>query len=336
MSPEPQPSTRALRWLLVAACLVLGGVWTFAAVRALRPPWRGIQEGFRIQGAGSSALPLGIQQQVGCTGERDRCTTCHLGIENPDLGGLAVPRPYRAHSVSLAAHPPSEIGCTACHGGVGRALDAAVAHSRPGSTERDPRMASPHLQASCAACHVPGDGPGMEHLVRGATEFLELGCGMCHPLGGGGRGGWDFGPDLRTIGRRSLAYLKSSVTEPAANFAESTMPSFAHTFEADAEALADLLLYLQSLVLPRPGSCNLRRRSDPLVTRACQECHAGAGGAAVGRFTHRCLYLLERGDALACRSCHTAIPDSAKDCPLVNSHRGNCGVCHDGPSGETP
>ncbi len=316
-------ATSARRWrgALTAAAIALAAVIGVALARAARPEWRLVQE---RAGAGR-----GIAQVETCQGQVDRCLTCH------PKAGLAG-----GHSLSLARHPPERMGCGACHGGSPRALTAHAAHAAPGTDRPDPRLKGPHLQASCAQCHVPGDRPGMEHLARGAALFTELGCAVCHPLQGNGRGGWDFGPDLRAIGRKSPAYLEIALLEPSRRQKGSTMPSFAHTFAADPGSLEDLLVFLESLALPTAdrGDCSARAKRAALAELPCASCHAGPAGKASGRLGHRCVYIEAHKDSLACASCHAeAVPTPGElggACPFVEEQRGACAACH-GASGAT-
>ena len=55
----------------------------------------------------------------------DRCTTCHLGVDDPTMKD--APEPYRYHA-NLGPHIPSKFGCTICHGGQGLATDKENAH----------------------------------------------------------------------------------------------------------------------------------------------------------------------------------------------------------------
>jgi len=329
-----QADERRVRRAVLAAAAVAFAALALAGAQALRPGWREPQRAFKAMGAIPKDRELGIVQAETCTGEVDRCATCHLGAERKDLTDPKIAQPLRAHSVPLDRHAARAVGCSDCHGGSGRALDAKVAHAFPGSLALDPMLKPPHLQAGCARCHVPGDFPGMERLVHGSKIFATYGCGICHPLSGGGRGGWDFGPDLRAGGRKSLAYLETSLVEPAANFPESTMPSFATAKNADPEGFTDLLIFLESLELPRaPQSCSLRQKSAPLAAMPCASCHAGAAGKASGRVEHRCVYLLAHPE-LSCAGCHpAAIPAATKErggvCPVEREHRGACAACHD-------
>ncbi len=324
-----------LRAGLLLSALALALVFLLVAFRGCRTEWRSHQDAFRELGAVPAGRELGIAQFENCVGEVDRCTTCHLGVTRADLAGEEIPLPFRAHPAPLAHHVKNRVGCSVCHGGTPRALESRTAHAAPGTGRTDPLHRLPHIQASCARCHLPGDRPGMERLKNGARLYLSLGCAICHPLTRGGRGGWDFGTDLRSIGRRSLAYLEASLVDPAANFPQSTMPSFAHTFEKNTEALVDLLIYLESLVLERSGGeCNRRTRSQGLAMANCTTCHSGEAGRACGRFEHRCPYILERKDQLDCTRCHPGSmpgPDEHKGfCPVIREHRRGCSACHDG------
>jgi len=334
-----QRDARRLRGAVLVGALLVLGVLAAAGARALHPEWRRHQSAFRAAGAVAADRDLGLVQAQTCTGEIDRCATCHLGAERKDLARLA--QPLRSHPFPLDAHASRGVGCSDCHGGSARALSASVAHAFPGSTAKDPMMREPHIQASCARCHVPGEVRGTERLVRGARLFAQCGCGVCHPLSGAGRGGWDFGPALRAGGRRSTSYLEASLVDPAANFPESTMPSFATARDGDPEGFTDLLVFLESLELPQAApSCSLRQRSAALAATACATCHAGEAGRAGGRLAHRCAYLLEH-EELACAGCHpaavpAATPERKGFCPVELEHRGACAACHDPGSGGAP
>lgn len=335
MEFDARKDARRLRAGLLLISLALLLVLAAVAVDTCRSEWRGHQDAFRELAAVPAGRQLGIDQFENCAGEMDRCLTCHLGMTRGDLAGEEVPLPFRAHSARLAHHLNRRVGCSVCHGGTPRALESKVAHKAPGTGQADPLMKPPHIQASCARCHLPGDQPGMERLQAGAGLYMDLGCAICHPLTPGGRGGWDFGTDLRTIGRKSLAYLEASLMEPTANFPQSTMPSFAHTFEGQPEALVDLLVYLQSLVLKRSGpGCSRKSRSLGLARANCTTCHSGEAGKASGRFQHRCVYILERKTQLDCSGCHKQdVPPPGEHrgfCPVIKEHRKGCSVCHEG------
>jgi hypothetical protein len=331
LSSDSPKDVRGLRLFLcfLGICLMALLLWLLVSAR---PEWKAYQKTFREIAKVPPDQAYEIAQIDSCTGEVDRCMTCHGGMERTDLSDPKIPLPFRAHSKALGPHPVREMGCSSCHGGVGRALDKETAHAMPGTEGKDPLLKTPYLQASCSRCHVPGDGEGMEHLVRGANLFVDLGCMMCHPLSAEGRGGWDYGPDLKTLGRKSVHFLETSLLDPTANFSESTMPSFAATFTDNHEALTDLVVFLMSLPLERPSRCNLRVRSDALLDRSCTLCHAGPDGVAQGRFTHRCVYIKDHPE-LKCGNCHKGeLPAVGREkgfCPFVKQARPACDACHD-------
>ena len=319
---------RARLGLLVAALAALVALLV-AGVGTSRSEWRGHQEA--LVAAGLDTEAPGIVEVRACDGTVDRCMTCHLVIDRGDLYGRRdLEPPLSPHPISLEHHPPHRAGCTSCHGGNGRALGSAAAHAMPGTDRPDPLLASPHLQASCARCHTPGIA-GSERLARGVGLYLRLGCAMCHSLSAGGRGGWDYGPDLRGLGRRSLAFLEASLLEPTANFPGSTMPSYRESFRDDRRALDDLLTYVQALALE--PACPTGGAGD-LVGAPCAVCHAGASGAAAGRMEHDCVYIVDRGAELRCSACHAGgVPEPGPFggyCPMVREHRGACDACHAG------
>ncbi len=319
-----------VRLAVLVTSLATLAVLAAAGVHALTPGWRRHQRDFVASGAVEKSRELGVLQRSTCTGEVDRCATCHLGAERADLADPRVPQPLRGHSLPLGAHTAAGVGCADCHGGSGRALDPVAAHAFPGTSQPDPLMKGPHLQAACARCHVPGETKGMERLVHGTQVFAQYGCAICHPLSGDGRGGWDFGPDLRATARRSVQFLETSLKEPTADFPDSTMPSFRTIAAADPTAFTDLLVFLQSLPLSRPERCNVRGRSQPLADLSCASCHAGPKGTASGRLQHRCAYLIDRKDQLRCGGCHAEVPQATgRGCPVEREHRGACAACHD-------
>jgi len=331
--------TRRLRVGLLAGALFLLLVLAWVGLRAARTEWRGTQAAF-FDLTGDARHATEILQNKNCTGQMERCTTCHLGARRRDLMGVQVPKVFRAHSRSMLGHLERGTGCGTCHGGTGRALDSKLAHAMPGGRLRDPLLGQPYIQASCARCHLPGAREGMQRLVAGAEIYLRLGCLICHPLNVGGRGSWDFGTDLRAPGRKSLAYLRMSLIDPAANFPGSTMPSFKNYFADDPESLTDVLVFLLSLEIENAGNCPGQDKRITGVDNPCADCHAGAAGRASGRFVHKCVYIVEHKNMLTCAACHPRqIPEPGPGgghCPVIDRQRPNCAVCHETNEGSRP
>ena len=76
--------------------------------------------------------------------EVDRCTSCHLGITNPDYKD--APQPYTTHPnldlylSSSSPHSYEQFGCTSCHAGRGRGTNFTSATHTPSSEEQKKRM----------------------------------------------------------------------------------------------------------------------------------------------------------------------------------------------------
>lgn len=57
----------------------------------------------------------------------DRCTTCHVGVENPLFD--KEPQPFTTHPGDfLRNHPVDRFGCTVCHQGDGQAVTVEATH----------------------------------------------------------------------------------------------------------------------------------------------------------------------------------------------------------------
>jgi len=338
VSFELAKDTRRMRIGLLVGAFLLLVLLAWIGLREARTEWRETQAAF-FDLTGDAQHATEIFQDINCTGQTERCSTCHLGARRLDLDAR-IPKVYRAHPPSMMRHLERGTGCSTCHGGTGRALESVLAHALHGGRKRDPLLGQPYIQASCARCHLPGAREGMQRLVAGAESYLRLGCLICHPLGAGGRGSWDFGTDLRAGGRLSLAYLKMSLIDPAANFPGSTMPSFKNYFEDDPESLTDVLVFLLSLKIEGAGNCSGESKQIAGVDNSCADCHAGAAGRASGRFVHKCVYIIKHKNLLTCAACHPReIPKPGRGggrCPVVDRQRANCAVCHMTSEGSGP
>jgi hypothetical protein len=140
--------------LLVLALLV-AAIWQAGA-----PSWKTSQAEFlRLEAQNEPnaasknavlATPLEVKQIVLPGLQRvDRCTTCHLGVEDPAMKD--APEPFRYHA-GLAPHRPAKFGCTVCHGGQGLATDKVNAHGRVRHWSQ-PLLSRRYIRASCGRCH---------------------------------------------------------------------------------------------------------------------------------------------------------------------------------------
>lgn len=191
-------------------------------------------------------------------GRVDRCTTCHLGIEDPRF--VKAPQPFRTHP-RMPEHRFERFGCTVCHGGQGRATTVAGAHEGipkreglvlPGgriayATEReDPVRQGSLVQASCGSCHMGPDVKGAPLLLEGKRLFIEKGCQGCHQVAGmGGK----VGPDLTLVGERRSdpAWHAKHFKDPERMAPGSIMPSYQSLADGEVQALTAFLLSLREM-----------------------------------------------------------------------------------------
>lgn len=134
----------------------------------------------------------------------DRCTTCHMGIENPLFADAK--QPYKTHphlDDYMTKHPFNKFGCTVCHEGNPQALTVEATHSHVEHLDFQP-LSGPYVEASCTKCHTniyePGlDFPSMPHLMHGKKLVMEKSCGVCHSMQQMNAVG-TLAPDLSTWG----------------------------------------------------------------------------------------------------------------------------------------
>src|SRR6516162_8952224 len=215
---------------MIALALILAAVW-----QAGHPSWKQYQREFhRLESQGepnaaakSAVLEtsLDIRQDLLAGLQRvDRCTTCHLGVEDPTMKN--APEPYRYHT-GLGPHIPSKFGCTICHGGQGLATEKEAAH---GNVQywQTPLLSREYIRASCGRCHKDGEVPGVPELTEGRRLFETQGCHGCHKLNGVGG---SIGPDLSEEGasHRSPGWLERHFLSPNQVSSGSAMPNFHFT-----------------------------------------------------------------------------------------------------------
>ncbi|HET9100586.1 MAG TPA: c-type cytochrome [Acidobacteriaceae bacterium] len=270
---------------LLALVLILAAEW-----QASTPSWKNYQGKYlqleaqeEPNAASKSAVlatPLAINQVILPGLQRvDRCTTCHLGVEDPTMKN--APEPFRYHA-ALGPHVPSKFGCTICHGGQGLATDMKAAHGKVAFWQ-NPLLPADYVRASCGRCHKEGDVPGVPELTEGRHLFETEGCRGCHKLNGVGG---SIGPDLTAEGanQRSPGWLVRHFLAPNVVSPGSAMPNFHFTRE-QARALT---YYMLSLTSQDMGSyySSMQLIPSPQFGRRlfeekdCMACHAigGVGG----------------------------------------------------------
>lgn len=175
----------------------------------------------------------------------DRCTSCHLGIENPLQSDY--PPPYTTHPayfIYLKYHPPQQFGCTICHQGQGRATTSIKkAHGRI-EFWNEPMFEGEHTQARCQHCHQDIDHiRGAEVLKEGDRILKKSVCFGCHRIDGY-ENITKISPPLSHIGEKaSYTWLVKWLMDPSQIMEGATMPKYTFS-EEDARAIAD---YLYSL-----------------------------------------------------------------------------------------
>ena len=278
----------------------------WAAVAERTEPWRDYQQQYRdlVQREGDEVAKAAIlaetirphEVSLARFGAVDRCTTCHMGME-PGAKAFEDRPPFQPHPGTwLESHPVGTFGCTSCHGGQGRALDPAVAHNRRHGG--GPNAFTP-ASVRCSRCHPAAGLEGTRWVGRGVDLYFEHGCSGCHQPGRPGPG---IGPDLSTIGLRGGAYLREVVLYPEKVYPLTIMPPMRYKIAEKGPDIDSLVTYLRTLE-PWPRAENRgERRFD---SRLCAGCHRvndremtpiGPG--------HKCTYLHDESDWLACGNCH--------------------------------
>ena len=134
----------------------------------------------------------------------DRCTSCHLGIDDPDYKD--APQPYTSHPKldiflsSSSPHPKEEYGCTGCHAGRARGMDFVSSTHTPNNKEDKerwkedydwhkmhhwlkPMLPTRYSEAGCVKCHTKKiDIPGAEKVSLGFALIEKSGCNACHAI----------------------------------------------------------------------------------------------------------------------------------------------------------
>ena len=268
--------------------LVLLLMWTVGTEYA--PEWKKYQrEYYRLFAARVDdpqlqknilSTPLEIQQVWDADLElTDRCMTCHLGVNNPEM--TDVPQPYKVHP-DFTQHTFQKIGCTVCHEGQGSATTVHAAHVMNDLEERfgpydeqhagwsRPLLPLDYVQVSCNKCHnvMEAPVPGADRLNAGWQLVQENGCKTCHYIVDGGA---KQAPELSFAGTKffnesghsdafhgvRFGYLKESLRCPQANMDHAAAENCQATLET-APAVAS------GEVLPGPE----------LVTKyGCTNCH---------------------------------------------------------------
>jgi mono/diheme cytochrome c family protein len=229
------------------ACLV---VLAISPVKDYFREYRRYQNGYRqrlLATAGTSkelatarAETVHIRQiWIPDFGDRvDRCTSCHLGVENPNMA--RADQPYRLHPQT--PHTPGDLarfGCVSCHRGQGRATSLAEAHGNAPDWS-SPLLPLRYTEASCGTCHRGLEVPEAGLLSAGRALMNRVGCLGCHKIAG-----WtDWktkAPELDGLADKTTPeWLRAWLKQPRALRPGTWMPDF-HMSDDEIDAVTAFL-----------------------------------------------------------------------------------------------
>ena len=207
----------------------------------------------------------------------DRCTTCHLGINEPALKD--APQPFTTHPAMY--HEPERFGCTPCHQGQGLATNVTESFGFSKYWD-EPIFPRPFSESSCGTCHHDVSVKGVSLLERGRELLVEYSCASCHEIKGIGK---KFTPRLDGIGLKvSREWLVRWLSDPAKVSPSTRMPNF-HLTTEESDLLADFLLSFTHMpeeeeLMPLPAALQsdileeLSGHGETLFRQArCISCH---------------------------------------------------------------
>ena len=178
----------------------------------------------------------------------DRCTSCHLGIDN--TGFADAQQPYTTHPnldlfiTSASSHPMNEFGCTSCHAGRGRGTSFTSAGHMPADAEQareweekydweplafweEKMFPAQYSEAGCLKCHASEPTiRGAEKLTLGLTIMEKASCFGCHQIDR--FDDWDRrGPNLALVsGKLTKEFAFKWIRNPRSFRHNTWMPAF--------------------------------------------------------------------------------------------------------------
>ena len=194
--------------LLCGICGLAGvALLGVTAVRDVTQEWKHYQAGYKqqlLEKIGRDRNPALYERIVGMKpeikqivvdewGAVDRCTTCHLGIDDPLFAQAKQPLRTHPYPELLKKHPVEKYGCTICHGGQGLATTYEGAAHRMLAHWPDPMVKKGLMQSRCGTCHKDFEAIGADRLIEGRQIYTEMHCAGCHRID---KMGGAVGPDL--------------------------------------------------------------------------------------------------------------------------------------------
>ena len=275
--------------------LALVGTVVWAVVAESRAEWRlhqaryaALEAGVPAEGAEDGTR--GVQQIFLPDLDRvDRCTSCHLGIAEPER--VDAPLPFRAHPGRwLETHRPDRFGCTSCHGGQGEATSHRGAAHQPIPHWPEPMASRELMEARCGTCHQERRPRGTDWLARGRALMADRNCAACHEVPGHDAAEVRS-PRLDGLPLKvSPAWLRGWLAKPKSYLPKSRMGDF-RLAEKDVEALTAFLLKPRATPPLDPvdwSKADTERGGDVFRGSRCVTCHAvnGRGGTLGPELTH--------------------------------------------------
>jgi mono/diheme cytochrome c family protein len=218
----------------------------------------------------------------------DRCTTCHVGLNEASLTDVSL-QPYRKHPV--IPHKTDEFGCVLCHRGQGAATTMEEAHSSTLAWEQ-PILPARYMESGCGQCHR-GNLESTPTLNQGRALLAGYGCVQCHTIrrpDGSVMKAMQDAPSLSHVADKTTReWIYAWLKDPKAYAISATMPNF----QFKDEDARDISAFLISNSTPLPGdtlTVNAAKASDPSAGGSlygesfCASCHAvqNAAGNLVG------------------------------------------------------
>jgi len=247
--------TPARRFASISILLAI--VSAIAPTRDLFSEWRHYQRSYReliAQRSDVARLRKRFQsgiQQIWIPEEHvvDRCTTCHVALQESVLADLGT-QPFRPHPPM--PHALNEFGCVMCHHGQGAATTVSEAHYSTKAWEQ-PILPARYLEASCGQCHME-QLQGTPQLNLGRRLLARFGCAHCHAItqpDGTLISPVDEPPSLDHIAEKTTReWLFVWIKSPQAYAVSSTMPNFRFS---DQEA-TDIANFLTAQSTPSQNS----------------------------------------------------------------------------------
>ena len=259
--------------------------------------WRHYQKSYlsMIRGRGEAVtlrrhFQGGIQQiwhpELGVV---DRCTTCHVGLQEASLADVTL-QPFRRHPA--ISHNLDQFGCVMCHRGQGVATTVEEAHSSTLAWEQ-PLLPARFIESSCGQCHR-GSLTGTPQLNEGRHLLARSGCVRCHTVKlpeGGTMKSEDDPPSLSHIADKTTReWIFAWLKDPQAYAVSASMPNFKLSDDEARDISAFLIANStpvsgDQMALPASAAATDPTAGPSLYGESfCATCHAvqNAAGNLVG------------------------------------------------------